>query len=134
VSGIPVAPHPEIVAATLVVQIVAKAAELPVLKANAGETRAAGHGGCHHFHNDSDAPFFVAKMRHFIAHTQIESLSFRRIPHGMHLMEQTITRLFIQINGRVIHKLQNSRNAVFHVGVVNPIVSVLCRPIKEIRH
>jgi hypothetical protein len=95
VSGIPVAPHAEIVAATLVIQIVAKAAELPVLKTNPGETRAAGHRGRHHFHNDSDAPFFVAKMRHFIAHTQIESLSFYRVPHGLHLTKQTITRLLI---------------------------------------
>jgi hypothetical protein len=77
VSGIPVAAHAEIVAATLVVEIVAEAAELPILKANAGETRAAGHRRCHDFHNDSNAPFFVAKMGHLIAHPQKESLSFR---------------------------------------------------------
>jgi hypothetical protein len=99
VSGIPVAAHAEIVAATLVIQIVAEAAELPVLKTNTGETRAAGDRGRHHLHNDSDAPFFIAKMRHFIPHTQIESLSFYRVPHGLHLMKQTITSLFIQING-----------------------------------
>lgn len=96
VGGIPVTPHAEIVAATLVVQIVAEAAELPVLKTNAGETCAAGHRGCHNFHNDSDAPFFVTKMAHLIAYAQKESLSFR---HGLHPIEQTITRLFIQING-----------------------------------
>jgi hypothetical protein len=99
VRGIPVAAHAEIVAATLVVEIIAETAELPVLKTNAREARPAGHRGCHHFHNDSDAPFFVAKMRYFIAHTQIKSLSFSRIPHGLHPMKQTITSLFIQING-----------------------------------
>jgi hypothetical protein len=100
VGGIPVAAHAEIVAATFVIQIVAEAAELPVLKPNTGETRAAGDRGRHHLHYDSDAPFFVAKMRHFIAHTQIESLSFYWVPHDFHLMKRTITSLFIQINGR----------------------------------
>jgi hypothetical protein len=76
VRGIPITPHAKIVAATLVVEIVAEAAELPILKANASETRAAGHRRCHDFHNDSNAPFFVAKMGHLVAHPQKESLSF----------------------------------------------------------
>jgi hypothetical protein len=44
VGRIPITPHAEIVAATLVVEVVAKTAQLSVLKANAGETGSPWYG------------------------------------------------------------------------------------------
>jgi hypothetical protein len=76
VGRIPITPHAEIVAATLVVKVVVKTAELPVLKANPGETRPSGYRRGHDFHYDADTPFLITEVGHLIAYAEKESLSF----------------------------------------------------------
>jgi hypothetical protein len=67
VGRIPIAPHSEIVAATLIIEVIVEAPELTVLKTDTGKAGPAGHRGCHHFHDDSNTPLFIAKMVHLIA-------------------------------------------------------------------
>jgi hypothetical protein len=81
-GGIPIAPHTEVVAAALIVQIIVETAQLTVLKTYAGETRAAGHRGCHHLHDHSESPLLIAQVRNFIPDTEEESLALaKRVRH-----------------------------------------------------
>jgi hypothetical protein len=76
VGRVPITPHAEIVAATLVVKVVVKATEPSVLKANARETSAPGHGRGHDFHDDADTPFLITEVSYLVAHAEKESFSF----------------------------------------------------------
>jgi len=76
VARIPVAPHAEIVAATLIIEVIVEASELSVLKTNPGKARPAGHRGCHHFHDDSDTPLFISNMVYLIADPEIKAFRF----------------------------------------------------------
>jgi hypothetical protein len=76
VGGIPITPHSEIVAATLIIEVIVEAPELAVLKTDTREARPAGHRRCHHFHDDSNTPFFIAKMVYLIADPEIKALGF----------------------------------------------------------
>src|SRR5262249_1887079 len=67
VLRVPVAPHPEIIAAALIVHVVVERAEPSVLKADAREARAAGNGGRHHLDDEPHAPLLVRLVRDFVA-------------------------------------------------------------------
>jgi len=76
VGGIPIAPHAEIVAATLIIEVIVEAPELTVLKTDTGKARPARHRRCHDFHDDSNTPLFITKMVHLIADPEIKALRF----------------------------------------------------------
>lgn len=73
---VPVTAQAEIVTAAIVIEIVVKAAQCAVLKANPGETGAAGHRRSHTFHHHTDAPLLITKMRDFVADAQKKPFSF----------------------------------------------------------
>jgi hypothetical protein len=72
VGRIPVASHAKIVTTRLVIQIVVKAAQLPILKSHPRETSSSRHRRSHQFYNYPDAPLFVTDVGDFVANPQKE--------------------------------------------------------------
>ena len=84
---VPIAPHPEVVTATLIIQIVVKTAELPILKTNTGKTCSARYRRCHDFRDNSHAPFLIANMGHLITDAEIESFCFGECLRSLRTVE-----------------------------------------------
>jgi hypothetical protein len=91
VGGVPVTPHPEVIAAALVVQVVIETAELPILKTNTGQTCPPGYRRGHDFHDHSHAPFLITKMGHLITNAKIKSFCFGESLRWLRMVELVMT-------------------------------------------